>query len=512
MSHSSDQDPPTQIPELSEAINVALTTKEKAPKKMSKKKAIENAWKQGIIHWKLDKTQEELYSFIKNNDNKIIVVGSSRQLGKSFLLCTIAIEECMRTPNRVVKMIAPEVKMIKRILRPLMREILADCPEELLPKERPVDHIYKFSNGSEIQIAGTDNGHAESLRGTKAHLCIIDEAGFCSDLEYIVKSVLLPTTTTTGGKIILSSTPSKSNDHDFIKFWQKAELEGAFIKKTIYDNPRLTIDQIEELANAIGGVTSVAFRREYLCELITSEEDAVVPEFNAELKQEIIKVWARPPYYDAYASMDIGFKDLTVVLFAYYDFKNGKIIIEDELVTNGSKFITDNFAKDLIAKESSLWIHPVTREIKTPYLRVSDNNNLILLNDLQVQHKLNFLPIAKDNSDAALNNMRMMLKQKKIIINPKCKTLINHLENGIWNKARSSYTRSQDSGHFDAIDSLKYLCRGMQLNKNPYPASYQFESMGDNLFFSENPSDNNKVHTAVKEMFKLGKFSKNKKY
>lgn len=469
---------------------------------LSPTEARNRLWKKGILHWKLDKNQEQLYAFVKANKNKIIVMACSRQMGKSWLLCTLAIEECLRAPDRVVALIAPEVKMIKRILRSKMREILIDCPKDIAPEYKTVDHIYKFPNGSEIQIAGTDNGHAESLRGIKAHLCIVDEAGFCSDLEYIVKNVLLPTTTTTEGKIILSSTPPKTNDHDFIKFWQRAEIMGALIKRTIYDNPRLTIRQIEDLAEAIGGVTSIGFRREYMCELITSEEDAVVPEFNADLEAKIVKVWPRPAYYDCYASMDIGFRDLTVTLLAYYDFKNGKLIIEDELIVKGDKFLTHIYAKDLRDKENSTWVHPMTKEPKTPYLRVSDNNNLILLNDLQIQHGLTFMPIPKDNSDAALNNMRMMLKQERIIINPKCVTLINHLKNAIWNKARNSYIRSADSGHFDAVDSLKYLCRGVQMQKNPYPANFQFDKMED-VFFTKNPTDNNKLHESVKDLFKI---------
>jgi hypothetical protein len=448
-------------------------------------------WKKGILNsWKLDENQKTIYNFFKSNDKKITVLACSRQMGKSFMLCTMALEECLSAPNRVVKIIAPEVKMVKTILRPIMRELLMDCPEDLQPKLRPNEHIYRFANGSEIQMAGTDNGNAENIRGTKAHLCIVDEAGFCSDLDYIVKSILLPTTTTTKGRIILSSTPAKTNDHEFIKFWQKAELDSAFIKRTIFDNPRLTKEDIDQLAEAMGGYDSVGFRREYLCELITSEEDAVIPEFNNKTEADIVREWPRPPYYDAYASMDIGFKDLTVILFAYYDFKNGKLVIEDELVVNGKRLLTDQLAEDIQKTEDRLWINPMTGESKTPYLRVSDNNNLILLNDLQSKHGLTFLPIQKDNTDAAINNMRMMIKQRKIIINPRCRTLIFHLKNAIWNKSRTSFVRSQDSGHYDAIDSLKYLCRGFQPGKNPYPDNYQ-GSKTDDIFFEKqkNTSD-----------------------
>jgi hypothetical protein len=222
-------------------------------------------WKKGLLYWKLDANQQQIREIVINAKNKLNVLVCSRQLGKTYALCAIAVEECMKSPNRIVKIIAPEVKMIKQILQPKMREIFQDCPKDLVPQYRNNEHKYVFHNGSEIQLAGTDNGHAESIRGSVAHLCIIDEAGFCSDLDYIVKSILIPTTTTTNGKIILSSTPPKTLDHEFMKFWERAEVSNTLFKRTIYDNPRLSTEQIDQLADAVGGVNSIDFRREYLC-------------------------------------------------------------------------------------------------------------------------------------------------------------------------------------------------------------------------------------------------------
>lgn len=448
-------------------------------KKITKKDAIEALWRKAILHWKLDKNQLEMYDFCRNKPDKIIVIGSSRQLGKSYFLTVLAIETCLKNPYVIVKFIAPKVKDIKRIISPLVREITADSPPELKPAYNSQDHIFKFQNGSEIQLAGTDNGHAESIRGNKAHLCIIDEAGFCDDLDYIVNSILIPTTTTTQGKIVMASTPSKAPDHPFMNFLKKAELDARFIKKTIYDNPRLTEDDINQIADALGGKDTTDFKREYLVEMVTSEDDAVIPEFTPALEQTIAKEWPRPVYFDSYVAMDIGSKDLTVALFGYYDFLAGKIIIEDEVVLSGKKMLTDSLAELIKLKESSLWTHPMTGQIKEPSLRVADNNNLILLNDLAVKHNISFIPTLKDNADAALNNMRMLLRSERIIINPRCKTLIYHLKSAIWNRARTSYARSADQGHYDAVDALKYLCRNINFNKNPYPSNYQFTgSMG----------------------------------
>lgn len=465
-----------------------------------RKKAIDALWKKAALYWKLDKNQMEMYKFAREKTDKVIVIGSSRQLGKTYFLVTLAIEECLRTPHAIVKFIAPKAKDIKRIIAPLVREITADCPKELRPAYKTQENTYRFPNGSEIQLAGTDNGHAESVRGNKANLCIIDEAGFCDDLEYIVKSILIPTTTTTNGKIIMASTPSRSPDHDFMRFMKSAEIEDRFIKKTIYDNPRLTKEQIDQLAEASGGYDSVDFKREYLVEIITSQEDAVVPEFNKELREQIIMEHERPLYYDAYIGMDIGVRDLTVVLFGYYDFVGAKLIIEDELVLKGTQMLTDTLADSIKEKERTLWANKFTGEPKAPFLRVSDNNNLILLNDLAAKHNLTFVATQKDNKEAALNNMRMLLRSKRIIIHPRCKTLIYHLESAIWNRARTEYLRSADAGHYDAVDALVYLCRNVNLTKNPYPANFDFIGRGSVYYRDESPQKETSIEKGLARM------------
>jgi hypothetical protein len=132
---------------------------------------------------------------------------------KTFMMIGVAIEECLRVPNTVVKFLAPTAKDIKSVVAQNMREILKDCPKELIPKFNLHSMTYQFPNGSEIQLSGTDNGNADKVRGSEAKLCIVDEAGFCDDLNYVVNSVLVPTTAKSKGKVVLISTPSRSPDH-----------------------------------------------------------------------------------------------------------------------------------------------------------------------------------------------------------------------------------------------------------------------------------------------------------
>lgn len=466
---------------------------------ITKDQAIKELWKKGILRWKLDANQLEVHKLIKETEKTFVVVGFARQNGKSYTMIVMAIEACLAKPNTIVKYVAPQVKSVKKIILPLIRQICADAPEKLRPKFKTHDHVVQFSNGSEIQMAGTDNGHAESIRGTRAHLCIVDEAAFCTDLNHIVKSILLPTTTTTQGKIVLISTPPKSADHEFMEFIRIAKADGTYIKKTIYDNPRLKAEDIAKLAEAAGGFESVDFKREYMCEMITDMNSAVIPEFTKELQLEVVKEYPKPPFYDCYVAMDIGGGDATAVLFGYYDFRNSRLIIEDELVLDGKTMLSDTLAKEIKRKEEQLWT-TMPGVIRLPLLRVSDDNNKILLNDLSgPPHNINFVPVLKDDATAALNNMRVLLKSKRIIISPKCVVLIHELENTIWNKARNSYARAEGR-HGDTLDALKYMCRSINLTKNPYPADYDL-SFGGKDFFSDQNAKPTTLDHQIKQLF-----------
>ncbi len=474
--------------------------------KPDKKEAIRMLWERGVLHWKLHDIQKEMYKSINDYNNEITVITCSRRLGKSFLLCVLAVEQCQKKEGSIVKYVCPKQDMVKKIIKPIMQDIFKDCPPELRPEFKTNDKMYLFPNGSQIQIAGTDNGHHESLRGGKSDLWMVDEAGFCQDLKYVVNSVLAPTADTTGGRGILASTPSPEPDHEFItEFVQSADLAQQLIKYNIYDNPMMTPEKIQKIINRYPlKEKSSEFRREYMCEIIIDADKAVIPEFTEDVQKICIKPWPRPAYYDGYVAMDIGFNDLTVVLFGYQDFKNAVTVIEDEYFIKGPQLRTDVLAKAIREKEKKVYTNLMTAEIQKPYMRVADNNNLILLNDLIHNHDLMFIPTRKDDKEAALNNLRMKISSGKIIINPRCRVLIHHMKNATWDKHRKKYEKSPAAtlntedgetlfipkGHYDALDAITYFIRNIQENKNPYPVGYGLE-YGDSFFRSPHSQDQN---------------------
>lgn len=463
-----------------------------------KQEAKEKLWRLGNLSWKLHSAQRELYELFYNSNNKVQVWLISRRFGKTFAFCLLALEQCIKQPNSIVKILSPTKMQVNTNVRPIFRQILEDCPEDITPEFHQKDYIYYFSNGSEIHLAGSDGGHAEKLRGGDSHLAFVDEAGSCSDLKNTVRSILLPTTLMTNGKIILAGTPSKEPDHEFHSFVEDAESKNVLIKKTIYDNPLLTKEEIKNAFDEYGGESAEDAQREYMCQIIRDPKTSVIPEFTKDLEADIVCEWKKPPHYDMYEGMDLGYKDLTVCLIAYYDFRNNKVVIEDEVVVDFKEKNTtiETLVSRIRQKEQLYFFNYLTNEQKTPTKRISDIEYIVINEIKKVSnYEMNFEAAKKDNLDAMVNFLREKLKKKEIIINPRCQTLIRHLRNIKWKKGeKAMFGRSPDDGHYDAVAALIYLVRAIDYRKNPYPAHYgrdmrNLHVQNEEKFYQKTPMD-----------------------
>lgn len=486
--------------------------KKRKDKKISQRAIIAELWRRGELSYKLNSCQQKMEAFFEGDTRDVIPILAARRTGKSFYLVVKAVSVCNKVPNAIVKYICPKQKMVQTIIKPIMRVILKDCPEPLKPEWKENAKMYIFPNGSEIHLAGTDNGNHESIRGGYANLCIVDEAGFCDELDYVVHSVLAPTTDTTGGQVYLASTPSKNSSHDFIqKFVKSAANQNKLIKFTIADNDMLTEEKKKKIMERyVLGEKDPQYRREYLCEIINDSNTVVVEEFTEEIeKATVIDIKERPAFYDIYESMDIGFKHLTVVLFSYYDFRNARLVIVDELIKYGPSLTSDSLASDIQKKEKENFSDEYG-EVKPIFMRISDNNNPILLNDLAIMHQLNFMATAKDNKEAQINQLRMMVARKQIIISPKCKHLIYHLRAATWDKHRKDFEELPDliqegihGGHADAVDALIYLVRNLLKNRNPYPDGYNGPDVNNTFVNKKRQTDNDSFVQTVKRLINI---------
>lgn len=397
---------------------------------------------------------------------RVFVLCCSRRWGKSMLGCALAIETAIGQPGAHIKYAAPTMKMAREIVVPHMTALLDDCPTDLAPSFSKAELSWSYPNGSRVLLAGCDSGNAERLRGTSMDLGIVDEAGFIDDLRYVVQSILMPQLMTTNGRIFMASTPAKSPVHDFTTYCLEAEAQGRYEHRTIYDAPHITDDIAAEFMLESGGEMSSDWRREYLAEVVVDEDSAVLPEFTRKA-DDIIQEVPTPPFRDCYVSIDAGFHDLTVALFAYYDFPNARLVIEDERVFQHAH--SAEIAPVILDTERALWGE------KPPHVRVLDSDAIVRA-DMGREHGLVCRLPRKDDKHAAVNALRMALAAGQVIVHPRCKTTIAHCKGAVWNRQRTSFERSGTFGHFDAVDALVYLWRTVDRNRNPFPAHWQGET------------------------------------
>lgn len=414
--------------------------------------------------------EAETYDLGIDTENHLYLLANGLVTHNSFGLFSLAVCHAIKYGGITVTYVAPTLKMAKKITKMTLNEIisLGSPPKSCIPKFNTQDSEYNFPNGSKIELAGFNGGQIDDARGGKSHIVIVDECGFMDshEFEYGIKSVLYPKLNSTKGIMLMCSTLPKSASHPYWNRVLLAKLENRLVEGTIYDCPRYSQEDIDKFADRVGGYETVDFKREYLNLMITLEDKAVIPEASIEKMNKIVKEVERPPFYDPYVSMDIGFRDYTAVVYGYYDYLRNTVVIEDESIIRGSAVTTSSIHETIQKKEQELWNAKA-------YLRVADNNNLILLNELSLPpYSLPILATAKDNREAAINKVRLLIQKETLIINPRCKHLIQQIQNATWNARRTDFDRDVLEGHQDCLAALIYLVRNVHFGRNPYPADY----------------------------------------
>jgi hypothetical protein len=452
-----------------------------------RKRDLAAAWEMGELRHHLTPSQGKAHAKLTAWDRgnsrmgREYALDSSRRWGKSVLACVMALEKAIQNKSWRIVYCAPEYKMVNKILLPLMSMLTIDCPPGLHgPKCGPEwvksEGTFYFRNGSRIELVGLDV-NPDGARGTGLDWCVLDEAAFFDNFEYLLQSVISPQMLgRKHARVLGASTPPISPSHYWSQTYVPEAVErGAHDIRTLEEADQYDWDEIEEFIQKAGGRKSVTCRREYFCEHVTDETMAIVPEFR-EVEHEIVKAPEKIPYWrDCYVSMDPGWKDLTAVLFGHWDFERQVLVVEDELAA--PRLNSAEVATGIKAKELALWSKAQCKGMNgqlraQPYLRVSDNEPRLLW-DLSTAHGLSFVATQKDNFDQQVNALRIAIQQKQIQIHPRCKRLVLHLKNGVWrNELKKQFAwEGGDLGHFDLIAALIYLWRNVNKKRNPAPAA-----------------------------------------
>ena len=419
----------------------------------------------------------------------------------------VAVEFCLAKPFQTVVYVAPLKKQVVEIVTEnTYRVVFQHATKQQLPTLKDSELI--FANGSRIRLAGTDNHNYESLRGGSAHLIILDEAGFMSNLTSGVIPTVLPMLKTTGGKIIYASTPPETLDHDYYEVLREHDENGNISTFTINDDKSLTQRQLDTIISACKGSDTTLFKREYLCMRIAETSQQVLPELTIERAAtlRIDKKYKEDDllqYWDKYVVADWGGKDHTAILFAHYNYHTKKVVIEDQLNLTGSKISSARIADEIKKKTNELWPDPTWR--KTIYYWC-DSNNVLIQNDMNITHNLQFISTSKDRlAEQMVQKVRDWVWDGRIQFAPAAEFTLLSCMSGWWSKGKDKFATSKIYGHYDHLAATVYLIRNINTSNDTLPRFAQGISASTHYI---DPNYNNNQHNianSLKNIFKRKK-------
>lgn len=434
--------------------------------------AISYAWQIGRLDYRLRNSQRAIK--LAWEESKLIsrkfYINSTRRLGKSSFLLHIMAEECIKKPRTRWAFFAPVKDGLLDYIEPIIEKTFQDCPDDLRPKFDRNRFMFTFGNGSTILFRGSNNQQHRVRRGLDLDGAGVDEGRDVDDLKDLIDSVIFPALFSNNGYLLISSTPADSFSHDLYTYYQLAEVEGWLYECDIDKAAELDPEDfpIERIAEWKRETTREdVWLREYKCQWLIDSSRIAVPEW----KQEYIKSY-KPDifykFYHHYIGIDWGSKDFTAIIFATWDFKRAKLVVEGERTFSGTDVRSDKIADAINSMRLKLW-----GEDSEVYRMISDSADPILINELNGHPGMNCTPVYKEKSlEAMLNQFRMLVAAEKIEIGPFCPMTITNLRSAVWDKNRIALDKDSYNHHFDHLMALVYLTRGLVPNENPIPKDF----------------------------------------
>jgi hypothetical protein len=420
-------------------------------------KSRDELWFKGDLRFLLHDAQKLIYDAFWSTTNRETVILASRRFGKSFLSVVWCLEYAIRNPRTIVRFIPPEIKQAFNIVQPTFLTLEQSWPNGLI-RYHSSEKAWQVGKGSWLYLGGFDS-QKDASRGGQASLIVCDEAGFTNpdEYNYILKSVLKPQLLTTRGRLVIPSTPSRIPSHPFMsETVADAKIDGRLHTFTIYDNPMLDAEQIEEAKRDCGGEESEDFKREYLCQVIRSASIAVLPRYSADRCVESFEL--DDHWYRAIVGDFGGVTDKTVIHAIAYRYRSncdGDVMFIDERV-----YDANTTTKEIV--EGITELHKLY--IKTSKAPEQDDTAYLdcpgqLQVDLNNQHNLNVRIPIKDEFHSGVNLINLYINQNRIKLHPRCKFTAMTFEAARFNDRRTDYIRNPVLGHCDAIASAIYGIR-----------------------------------------------------
>jgi PBSX family phage terminase large subunit len=369
--------------------------------------------------------QIEATQLLGSDAKNIMLFGGSRS-GKTFVLCRSVVLRAIKCNNSRHAILRKNFNHAKRsLVLDTLPKVFSICFPDLKVRLNKTDFYYTLPNNSEIWIGGLDdNDRVEKILGNEYSTIYFNE---CSQLDYA--SVQLARTRLAQRNDLVKKTyydenpPTKSH-WSYWLFEKKLDpiadepLSNPSDYASLLMNPQDNLANIDEEYLKLLAQMPEKERNRFMLGLFNDEsEGQVYYSFRRDLNVQSLE----KKQGTIFVGMDFNVNPMTAVVFQYAD---NKFNVIDECYLENSD--TYKMANELKRKGySGARVIPDSTGRNRKTSGVSDFD---ILKEAGFVIDSTYNPFVGDR----INNVNRLLSLGRVLIDPKCKKLINDLEKVTW--------------------------------------------------------------------------------
>ena len=389
---------------------------------------------------------------VHQSQARVRVLFSGRRFGKTRLMLTEALACGLEQPESQIFYLAPSRKMAKDIAWSDLKQMV---PPSWIDRAMESTLTLEFRNSSKITLAGAD--FADSLRGQKAHLLLMDEFAYVSDLQTMWEASLLPMLGTTDGRVLFCSTPAGGGNFS-AELWERAKstpgwerwsfksVEGGWISPDFVDEAKATMDPS-------------LYRQEFEAS-IESLLGAIYADFS---RAQNVGVGHYDPNEPLLMGCDFNRNPMCACVG---QLQGEKLVILREfvLIDADTRMLAQDVRRAYPRMEIICFPDPTGARSQTSSMGLSDH---AILRQSGFKVKAPKAPWAiRDKYAAVRMFIRDAQNRRRLTIDPSSKRLIRSLASLEYAPGKSVADPKSDHGHMS--DALGYLCLGIAKGLLPY--------------------------------------------
>lgn len=400
--------------------------------------------------FKLTPKQREALKLLANKDlREIMLYGGSRS-GKTFLLCWALFIRAAKTKSRHV-ILRKNFNHAKRSLwLDTIPKMLSLAMPDLRPKRNDSDHFYRLANGSEVWIGGLDDKErTEKILGTEYSSLYFNETSQIDFGSIAIAKTRLAEQNELIKKCYYDSNPPTKSSWQYVYF-EKAlnPVDGEPLASpnslaSMLMNPSDNMENLDpEYLEMLKGL-SEQDRNRFLYGLYQDESDGQV--YHAFRREAHVQQIKRQMGVTYYIGMDFNVAPMTAAIVQ---------VVNDQIQVFDEVFLMNSDTPQMISElkrrgYSGLKVIPDSTGANR---KTSGASDFQLLREAGFQIMDVHNPFVTDR----VNNVNRLLNTGKLIIDPKCKKLINDLERVVWKD--NKLDQKTDSTLTHISDALGYAC------------------------------------------------------